>query len=132
VDFDFWVKLPERQYVQLLTIVHRQHGTVRARTLYELSDRTRVNAIFQPDGLKSFDAEWKRCRVGELEGVPVRILPLQRIIVSKRAVNRDKDQAVLPVPVRTLRLARRLRQRKHAPITTRRGMASHRQRRTPG
>src|SRR2546426_11065507 len=67
VDYDFWVRLPERQYVRLLTIAHRQGGTIRARTLYELSDGTQVNAIFQPDGLKSFDAEWKRSRVGELE-----------------------------------------------------------------
>src|SRR5205823_7279396 len=40
VDYDFWVRLPERQYVRLLTIVHRQAGTIRARTVYELSDGT--------------------------------------------------------------------------------------------
>jgi hypothetical protein len=30
VDYEFWVRLPERQYVRLLTIVHRQGGTIRA------------------------------------------------------------------------------------------------------
>src|SRR5439155_2654974 len=55
VDYDFWVRLPERHYVRLLTIVQRQGGTIRARTLYELSDGTQVNGIFQPDGLQSFD-----------------------------------------------------------------------------
>src|SRR5688572_16499942 len=116
VDFDFWVQLPERQYVRLLSIVQRQGGTIRARTLYELSDGTQVNAVFQPDGLRSFEAEWKRCRVGELDNVPVRILPLSRVIASKRAANRDKDLAVLPILERTLRLAKRI---KKQPISRR-------------
>src|SRR2546426_6186975 len=67
VDYDFWVRLPERQYVRLLGIVQRQGGTIRAQTVYELSDGTQVNAIFQPDGLRSFHAEWKSSRWGELE-----------------------------------------------------------------
>ncbi len=108
VDYDFWVRLPERQYVRLLGIVQRQGGTIRARTVYELRDGTQVNAVFQPDGLRSFAAEWKRCGVGKLEGVPVRVLPLRRVIASKRAADRDKDRAVLPILLRTLRLAKRL------------------------
>jgi hypothetical protein len=108
VDYDFWVRLPESQYVRLLTIVKRLEGTNRAATLYELSDGTQVNAIFHPSGLRSFQAEWKRCRLGSLEGVPVRILPLQRVIASKRAAGRDKDKAVLPILQRTLRLSKRL------------------------
>jgi hypothetical protein len=108
LDYDFWVRLPERRYVHLLTIVKRQGGTIRAATLYELSDGTQVNAIFQPDGLRSFAAEWKNCRWGELENVRVKVLPLHRVIVSKRAAGREKDLAVLPILRRTLRLARRL------------------------
>ncbi len=112
VDYDFWVRLSERQYVRLLTIVHRQGGTIRARTFYELSDGTQVNAIFRPDGLRSFEAEWKICRWAKLEGVPVKVLPLHRVIASKRAANREKDLAVLPTLLRTLRLAKRLGRRK--------------------
>jgi|GEM_PF-716856 len=112
VDYDFWVHLPERQYVRLLMIVQRQGGKIRARTLYELSDGTQVNAIFQPDGLRSFDAEWKISRWGELESVPVKILPLRRVIASKRAANRDKDLAVLPILERTLQMAKRLAKRR--------------------
>lgn len=111
VDYDFWVRLRERQYVRLLTIVQRQGGTIRARTLYELSDGTQVNAIFQPDGLHSFPVEWKHCSVGRLEGVPVRILPLERVIASKQAAGREKDLAVLPLLKRTLRLSKRLKGR---------------------
>jgi hypothetical protein len=112
VDYDFWVRLPERQYVRLLAIVQRQEGTIRARTLYELRDGTQVNAIFQPDGLRSFDAEWKISQWGKLEEVPVKVLPLRRVIASKRAANREKDVAVLPILQRTLRLAKRLKERR--------------------
>ena len=112
VDYDFWVRLPERQYVRLLTIVQRQGGTIRAGTVYELSDGTQVNAIFQPDGLRSFDAEWKISRWAELENVAVKVLPLRRVIASKRAANREKDLAVLPVLQRTLRMAKRLKGRR--------------------
>lgn len=111
VDYDFWVRLPERQYVRLLTIVHRLGGTIRARTLYELSDGTQVNAVFAPDGLRTFAAEWKGSSEGKLEGVPIRILPLRRVIASKRAAGRDKDLAVMPVLLRTLRMAKRLEAR---------------------
>ena len=115
VDYDFWVRLPERQYVRLLTIMQRQGGTIRARTLYELSDGTQVNAIFQPNGLRSFDTEWKICRWGKLENVPVKVLPLRRVIASKQAANREKDLAVLPILRRTLRLAKRLEKRRAQP-----------------
>src|SRR5437899_7007234 len=111
VDYDLWVRLPERRYVRLLAIVQRLGGTIRAQTLYELSDGTQVNAVFRPSGLRSFRAEWKECRVANLENVPVRVLPLERVIASKRAANRDKDLAVLPILERTLRLAKHLKRR---------------------
>jgi hypothetical protein len=117
VDYDFWVKLPERQYVKLLAIVQRLGGTIRAQTLYELSDGTQVNAVFQPNGLRSFGSEWKGSREGKLEGIPIRILPLARVIASKRAANRDKDIAVLPILERTLRLSKRLKSKSSATQT---------------
>ena len=45
------------------------------------------------------------------ENVPVKVLPLRRVIASKRASNREKDLAVLPILERTLRLRKRLRKR---------------------
>jgi hypothetical protein len=113
VDYDFWVRLPERQYVRILDIVRQQGGTILARTLYELADGTQVNVIFRPDGLRSFETEFKRSPVAELEGERVRVLPLARVIASKRAAGRDKDLAVLPVLERTQRLARRLLARRN-------------------
>ena len=108
IDYDFWVNLPVRQYVRLLAIVQKQGGTIMARTLYELSDGTQVNAVFQPDGLRSFDVEWRGCRLGRLAGQPVRVLPIHRVIASKRAAGREKDLTVLPILRRTLRLKRRM------------------------
>jgi hypothetical protein len=112
IDYDLWVKLPERRYVRLLGIVQRLGGTIVARTFYELSDGTQVNAVFKPDGLRSFDTEYKRCSLATLGGTKVRVLPLDRVIASKRAAGREKDLAVLPVLERTLRLRRRLNKKK--------------------
>ena len=111
VDYDLWINLPERQYVRLIGIIQRLGGTVLARTLYELNDGTQVNSIFHVDGLQSFAVEIRRCLRARLDGVPIKVLPLSRVIASKRASNRDKDVAVLPILERTLRLSRRLKRR---------------------
>jgi hypothetical protein len=108
VDYDFWVDLAERQYVRLLTIIQRLGGTILARTLYELHDGTQVNAVFRPDGLRSFATEFSRTKRSRIQGQPVRILPLSRVIASKRAAGREKDLAALPILKRTLRLSRHL------------------------
>jgi len=47
-------------------------------------------------GLASFDEELTNTIVREVNGIPLRILNLDRIIESKRAANRDKDRAILP------------------------------------
>jgi hypothetical protein len=110
VDYDFWVQLPVRAYVRLLAIVKRLGGTIRSQTVYELSDGTQIDVVFEPDGLRSFQTEWKNCRKGKFGGVMVRILPLNRIISSKRASGRDKDLIALPVLERTQRLSKRVPQ----------------------
>src|SRR6266704_1747249 len=94
IDFDFWVRLRERQYIRILKIAQRLHGTILTQTFYELSDGIQVNVIFKPNGLRSFAREFKASRRSDLEGQPVRILPLARVIASKEAAGRDKDLAV--------------------------------------
>lgn len=116
IDYDFWVCLPEREYVRLLAVVKKQGGAILARTLYELRDGTQVNAIFKPDGLRSFDKEFAGCRIGRVAGQAMRVLPLARVIASKEAARREKDLAVLPILRRTLRLARRLAAPKRAKL----------------
>ncbi len=48
-------------------------------------------------GLDGFVAEYERSREIKVGTTKDRVLPLDRIIASKRAVNRPKDRAVLPV-----------------------------------
>ncbi|HQZ39449.1 MAG TPA: hypothetical protein PLH72_10460 [Vicinamibacterales bacterium] len=57
-------------------------------------------------GLGPFDAEYARAVERTIDGIPIRVLPLERIVASKRATNRPKDLAALPALEATL-LARR-------------------------
>jgi hypothetical protein len=50
--------------------------------------------------------EFERSVEHTLDGLEVRVLPLERIVASKRATNRPKDLAALPALEATL-LARR-------------------------
>lgn len=107
IVWDFWVDLPRRQVVRIFAIIKAQGGTLRAPTLYELSDGTQVNAVFDPDGLRSFRAEAARASMAQLDGARVKVLPLSRVIASKEASGRDKDLAVLPLLRKVLRARRR-------------------------
>lgn len=106
IDYDFWVDLPERQYVRILAIIRRLGGTIMAATFFELSDGLQVNVVYKPTGLRTFNTEYANSPLSNFEGCPLRVLPLERIIASKKAAGREKDLAALPVLQRTLRLAR--------------------------
>ena len=56
----------------------------------------RVDVVLSASGLGSFDSEYAGGQDYELDGLRVRVLPLARVIVSKRAANRPKDLAQLP------------------------------------
>jgi hypothetical protein len=55
-----------------------------------------IGLVIRCDGLRAFDVEYAAAIEAEAFGVKVRVLPLQRVISSKKAANRLKDQAVLP------------------------------------
>lgn len=57
----------------------------------------RVDVVLTASGLESFDNEFTRARDYMLDGVPVKVLPLERIIISKRAAKRLKDVAQIPM-----------------------------------
>ena len=57
----------------------------------------RVDLVLTASGLESFEQEFARAREYDLDGVRVRVLPLERIIVNKRAAKRPKDSAQLPM-----------------------------------
>jgi predicted nucleotidyltransferase len=57
----------------------------------------RVDLVLSAQGLSSFEDEYSRAREVDLDDVRVRVLPLERVIASKRAANRAKDLAQLPL-----------------------------------
>jgi hypothetical protein len=61
------------------------------------------DVVIRMSGLGEFADEWKRAleiKVGKLK---LKVMPLERILVSKQAANRPKDQRVIPVLQNTLR-----------------------------
>ena len=72
--------------------------------------------VIRMDGLDEFAAEWKRAveiKVGKLR---LKVLPLDRILASKQAANRAKDQRVIPVlqnALRTLEAQKKHKTRRH-------------------
>lgn len=53
--------------------------------------------VLTMDGLKSFDWEYKRAADIPLDHFKVKVLPLDRILVSKKKANREKDRLTIPV-----------------------------------
>ena len=66
----------------------------------------RIDVVLTAHGLDSFAIEYGRAIEREIEGVTLRVLPLERVIASKKASNRAKDSAQIPALEATL-LARR-------------------------
>jgi hypothetical protein len=56
----------------------------------------RFDVVLQMSGLSHFGEEYPRARPMTVEGIAVRLLPLDRILASKRAADRPKDRAVIP------------------------------------
>jgi hypothetical protein len=61
----------------------------------------RIDVINKCSGLASFEDEYAQSLDMEVEGLLFKVLPLDRVITSKKAANRPKDRAHLP----TLRAA---------------------------
>jgi predicted nucleotidyltransferase len=62
----------------------------------------RLDVVLTAHGLESFDSEYAGSVEREIDGIPVKVLPLRRVIASKRATNRPKDRAALPALEATL------------------------------
>jgi predicted nucleotidyltransferase len=56
----------------------------------------RFDVVLLAQGLRSFHEEYAESIAIDVEGVPLRILPLPRILTSKRAAGRPKDLAQIP------------------------------------
>jgi hypothetical protein len=53
--------------------------------------------VLNMDGLEDFDKELKNAVDVPLDRVRVKVLPLERILASKQAANREKDRLTIPV-----------------------------------
>lgn len=109
LDIDLWLELSERQYVKALKIAKQLGAEILARTVIALEDDTLVNFLYRMDGLKSFADEYDTAVEMIWNGRLIRVLPIERIIVSKRRVRRPKDIAHIPLLKQTLALKDRLR-----------------------
>lgn len=108
LDTDLWLELPERQYVKALDIAKKLGAEILARTVVALEDDTLVNFLYRVDGLKGFADEYDAAVEMIWNGRTIRVLPIERIIASKKQVRRPKDLAHLPLLKQTLQLRRQL------------------------
>ena len=91
LDIDIWVDLPTRQYIRLWNLIRAQGGSALSPTLYVLEDGKVVNFLFAVTGLRSFATEFKNTVSAKMEGIEVKLLPLERILKSKKTIQREKD-----------------------------------------
>jgi hypothetical protein len=112
LDTDLWIDLPARQYMRVLRLCQKLGSTVRANTVVDLSDGSAVNFLYRVDGLLNFAEEFRHsCKLKWL-GTTVAVLPLARILRSKKLVGRPKDLAHLPLLEQTIMLRKRSGTRK--------------------
>lgn len=71
----------------------------------------RFDIVTTMSGLPSFDLEYASALTVDLGSTRVRVLPLERILQSKRAANRDKDRLPIEQIERTLLVLGALAQR---------------------
>lgn len=62
----------------------------------------RIDVVTHMHGLGTFEEEWPNSFEVMIDGIPIRVLKLEQIILSKRATGRSKDAAALPALVEAL------------------------------
>ncbi len=107
LDTALWLDLAPRQYMRVLRLCQSLGAAVRANTVVDLSDGSAVNFLYRVDGLLSFAREFRHSRRIKWLGVKVAVLPLARILRSKRFVGRPQDLAHLPLLEQTILLRKR-------------------------
>jgi predicted nucleotidyltransferase len=68
----------------------------------------RFDVVVSLSGLPTFDEEFVNAKNVTVDGVPLKVLPLERIILSKRTANRAKDKAALPALELALQVLKKL------------------------
>ena len=92
LDVDLWIDLPARQYMRVLRLAQGVGAEVAANTVVYMEDGTPVNFVYEVTGLGSFSREARTVKRVQIDGHTVPVLPLERILQSKQAIDRDKDR----------------------------------------
>ena len=66
----------------------------------------RFDVVNRLDGLGDFESEYADAVDSEIEGIAVKLLPLDRIIDSKMAADRPKDRVAIPALLAALEASR--------------------------
>jgi predicted nucleotidyltransferase len=61
-----------------------------------LAKADRFDVVTHAHGLDAFEQEFERAKSIEIDEITLKILPLERIIASKRAAARPRDLAQIP------------------------------------
>ena len=100
-DIDIWFEDIADQKIG--TAVHEANGIwvpgsfgMRPPQLGGEALGDRLDVVAHMHGLGSFAEELAHTKELEVDGIPLRVLSLQRIIASKRAANRARDLAAIP------------------------------------
>ena len=104
-DIDLWFEdLSDPEISRALKVVGGFYVAPTALTPPQIGGENMdlFDLVLHADGLDSFAQEYRRAKWMNVGGVRVKVLSLERIIASKRAANRRKDQIVLPVLEDTL------------------------------
>lgn len=101
-DVDLWVKNlgseDFRSAVKSVGATYIPAGVVELNPPLIAGQELRgIDLVTTCQGLEDFDSELKRCVMVHIRDLEIKVLPLDRIILSKETANRAKDLAVLPV-----------------------------------
>lgn len=101
-DIDLWIKdLGNPQFlsaVQKFGATYIPPGIVGTNPPMLASPVLRgIDLVTTCDGLTSIDEEIKGAYIIKLRDITLKVLPLEKIIISKEVANREKDRAVLPM-----------------------------------
>ena len=109
---DLWIDLPARQYMRPMNAALKMGGEMIRQTVVVLPGDLMVNFVFTPNGLRSFDSEFKQARRFVMYGKRIPVLPLLRIRASKLAAGRPKDKAHIKLIDETLLCKKAVRRKK--------------------
>lgn len=100
-DFDLWFKnLPDEGMLEALKKVDGFYissiPSIGNPPSIGGKDFQFLDLVINMHGIDDFEKEYKKAKTILFEGIPLKVLPLDRIIHSKKSIGRTKDKAVIP------------------------------------